>query len=145
MGILNGLLSLLYPEEYGTRSTTQFGVKVRSRAEKRIAEYFERNCIRYEYEPMVQSGIWIFTQKVSRPDFYLTDHDVYVEYWGMVNVKDERKRAQYVRAMKYKMARYHELGIKFVSIYPEDMKNLDEIFRTKFRKVTGREIFIKGA
>jgi DNA helicase-4 len=145
MGILDGLLSLLYPEGYGIRSTTRLGVKVRSRAEKRIAEYFEQNCIRYEYEPIVESGIWIFTQKVSRPDFYLTDHDVYVEYWGMVNVENERKRAQYVRAMKYKMARYHGLGIKFISIYPEDMNNLDEIFRTKFRKVTGSDIHIKRA
>jgi hypothetical protein len=145
MGILNSLLSLLYPEEYGTRSTTQLGVKVRSRAEKRIAEYFEQNQIRYEYEPTVETGIWIFSQKVSRPDFYLPDYDVYVEYWGMVNVKDDRKRAQYARAMKYKMARYHGLGIKFISIYPEDMKELDEIFRTKFRKVTGIDILIKRA
>src|SRR5271170_5252934 len=105
MGLLNGLLSLIYPEGYGTRSTTQLGVKVRSRAEKRIGEYFEQNCIRYEYEPTIESGIWIFAQKVSRPDFYLTDYDIYVEYWGMINVKDDRKRAQYVRSMNYKMAR----------------------------------------
>jgi DNA helicase IV len=145
MGILNGLLSLIYPEGYGTRSTTQLGVKVRSRAEKRIAEYFEQNGIRYEYEPMVESGIWIFTQKISRPDFYLTDYDIYVEYWGMVDVKNDRKRAQYIRAMKYKMARYRGLGIKFISIYPGNMKNLDQIFRTKFKKVTGSDIFIKSA
>ena len=139
------MLSLLYPEGYGTRSTTQLGVKVRSRAEQRIGDYFEQNDIRYKYEPTIETGLWIFTQKVSRPDFHLTEHDVYVEYWGMVNVQDERKRAQYVRSMEHKMARYHELGIKFISIHPEDMKNLDEIFRAKFRKATGNELFIKRA
>ena len=41
------------------------------------------------------------------------------------------------RAMKHKMARYYDLGIKFVSIYPDNMKNLDWIFRKKFHKVTG--------
>src|SRR5437867_733865 len=112
MALLSDIFRLLVPErEYGTRSTTRLGVEVRSRAEQRIAEYFDQNSIRYEYESQIESGFWIFTEKVSRPDFYLPDYDVYVEYWGMVDVDDERKRSEYVRAMKYKMARYHALGI----------------------------------
>jgi hypothetical protein len=38
------------------------------------------------------------------------------------------------------MARYHELGIKFISIYPDNLKNLDWVFRKKFKQVTGREL-----
>lgn len=141
MGLLDDIFRLLVPErEYGTRSTTNSGVEVRSRAEQRIAEYSEQNKICYEYEREIESGIWIFTEKVSRPDFYLTDYDVYVEYWGMLDVDDERKRAEYVRTMKYKMARYHDLGIKFISIYPKNMKNLDWIFRKKFKEITGIDL-----
>lgn len=146
MGLLNDLFSLMLPEkEYGIRSTTQLGVNVRSHAERKIAEYFERNNIRYQYKREIESGIWIFTEIVSRPDFYLTDYDVYVEYWGMVNVRDARKRAGYIRAMKYKMARYRELGIKFISIYPNNLKDLDWNFRRKFREVMGRDIAVKRA
>ncbi len=141
MGLLEDILRLLVPErEYGTRSTTNSGAEVRSRAEQRIAEYFEQNKICYEDEREIESGIWIFTEKVSRPDFYLPDYDVYVEYWGMLDVDDERKRAEYVRTMKYKMARYHDLGIKFISIYPKNMKNLDWIFRKKFKEITGIDL-----
>jgi hypothetical protein len=63
-----------------------------------------------------------------------------VEYWGMLNVDNNYDRSKYMRAMKYKMARYHDLGIKFVSIYPDNMKNLDWIFREKFKRVAGVEI-----
>jgi hypothetical protein len=82
---------------------------------------------------------------VSSPDFYLPDYDVYVEYWGMLNVESNYDRSKYVRGMKYKMARYHELGIKFISIYPDNIKNLDWIFRKKFKRATGIDLpMIKG-
>ncbi len=118
-------------------------MEVRSRAEQLIADYFDQHKIRYEYESEIVSGFWIFAERVSRPDFYLPDYDVYVEYWGMVDVDDERKRGEYVRAMKYKMARYHGLGIKFISIYPKNMKHLDWIFRKKFKEITGIDLPVR--
>ena len=65
---------------------------------------------------------------------------MYIEYWGMVDVGDERDRAKYVRSMKWKMRQYHELGVKFISLYPSNLRNLDWIFRAKFKEVTGREL-----
>jgi hypothetical protein len=53
---------------------------------------------------------------------------------------NNRDRLKYERAMKYKMARYYDLGIQFISIYPDNMKNLDWIFRKKFKKVTGIDL-----
>ena len=129
MGLLDDLFEIFFlRKQYGTRSTTRLGVEVRSRAEQRIADYFDEIGLQYQYEKELEVGIWIFTKKVSSPDFYLQDYDVYVEYWGMLNVDNEYDRSKYTRAMKYKMARYHDLGIKFISIYPDDMKNLDWIF-----------------
>jgi len=48
--------------------------------------------------------------------------------------------AQYVKNMKRKMAIYHQNNIKFISIYPDNLKNLDWIFRRKIKKVTGFEL-----
>lgn len=141
MGLLDDLFDIVFPrKQYGKQSVTRLGVEVRSRAEQRIADYFDRIGLRYQYERELEAGIWIFTEKVSTPDFYLPDYDVYVEYWGMLNVEDDRDRAKYTREMKYKMARYHQLGVKFISIYPDNLKNLDWSFRKKFRQVTGVDL-----
>ena len=59
---------------------TRRGVAVRSGAEKTIADYFTDNYIVYEYEPVLMGGT--NHEKVMRPDFYLPEYNVYVEYWG---------------------------------------------------------------
>jgi hypothetical protein len=144
MGLLDDFLDDLFGvtprKQYGKRSTTKLGVEVRSHAEQKIAEYFDSIGLRYQYEKELEAGIWIFTEKVSCPDFYLMDYDVYVEYWGMVDVEDDYDRSKYTREMKYKMARYHQLGVKFISIYPKNLKNLNWIFRKKFEEVTGQKL-----
>ena len=124
-------------KEYGIKSVTQRGEPVKSIGEKRIANYFNRNNINYVYEKEARTRSIFVGKKISNPDFYLSDYNVYVEYWGLVNADDYRTRTNYVRTMKYKMAKYHQNQIKFVSIYPDNLDNLDWIFRAKFRKVTG--------
>lgn len=65
MGLLDDLFEIFSPrKQYGTRTTTKLGVEVRSRAEERIADYFDSIGLRYEYERELESGIWIFTKKV---------------------------------------------------------------------------------
>lgn len=139
MALLDDILGLIFPAgKYGARSTTRLGVRVRSRAEQTIADYLESIGVRYEYERELFAHLWIFRRKVSCPDFHLPDYDIYVEYWGMLDVKNDYDRRKYERSMKYKMARYHELGIKFISLYPRDLPNLDAIFRAKFADLTGK-------
>jgi hypothetical protein len=142
VGLIGDLLSLFFPpsKQYGTLSVTVRGEEVKSHGEQKIADFLADNGIRYEYERPIEVGIWIFTDKLSRPDFYLPDYDVYIEYWGMVDVADERKRREYVRAMRWKMAKYHEYRIKFISIYPRNLRNLDWILRKKFHELTGVEL-----
>ncbi len=105
--------------------------------EKIIADYLYRNGVRYEYEHSAKTNAWIFSKKISRPDFYLPDHDVYVEYWGLVDADSKRTRSKYSREIRWKMARYHKHGIKFISIYPSNLEGLDWVFRAKFKDVTG--------
>jgi len=121
--------------EYGTPSTTRRGEQVKSKAEKQIADYFADNGIRYLYEWKAQTNVLIFKQTLAHPDFYLPDYNVYVEYWGLVGASKE-----YERIMKWKMAQYHSNHIKFVSLYPNNLRNLDWVFRAKFRKVVGVDL-----
>ena len=68
--------------DYGIECKTLAGEKVKSRGEKYIADYFFQKRIRYEYEKPAKTHAWIFAQKISKPDFYLPEYDVYVEYLG---------------------------------------------------------------
>ena len=79
-------------------------------------------------------------RRISRPDFYLPDYGIYVEYWGMLGVEDSRVRSRYEQSMKWKMAKYHQNNIKFISIYPNNLGNLDWVFRAKFREVAGYDL-----
>ncbi len=127
-------------QEYGVKSITERGEVMKSIGERRIADYFVKNNINYIYEHDAKGRFLFFDYKISSPDFYLPDYDVYVEYWGLVDADDSRTRAQYVRTMRRKMAIYYRNKIKFISIYPDNLKDLDWIFRRKFRKVTGFEL-----
>jgi len=125
--------------DYGVKSITLNGEEVKSIGERRIADYFAKNNINYVYEKEARTK-GFFGSKISNPDFYLPDHDVYVEYWGLVDADDWWTRNRYVRNMKRKMAIYYKNNIKFISIYPRNMDNLDWIFRKKFQKVTGYKL-----
>ncbi len=144
--IVIAIFAVLFPiksqpkREYGVTSVTLKGETVRSIGEKRIADYFAKNQIRYVYEQEAIRTFRFHRYKLSIPDFYLPDYGVYVEYWGLVNADDYWTRERYVRNMKRKMAIYHGNNIKFISIYPKNLENLDWIFRAKFRKVTGYEL-----
>lgn len=90
----------------GQKSVTSFGLKVKSRAELRIAEFFHKNQVRFEYEKPVRVWLW----KKVRPDFYLPDFEVYVEYEGLLN---HRTRGRlYRRGVAYKRQRFAARGIQ---------------------------------
>jgi hypothetical protein len=126
--------------QYGVKSVTLNGEEVKSIGEQRIADYFRRNKIRYVYEKELRKKSLFTHYRISRPDFYLPDYDVYVEYWGLVDADDNYTRKQYVKNMKRKMAIYYKNNVRFISIYPRNMDNLDWIFRKKFEKITGHQL-----
>jgi hypothetical protein len=126
------------PKTYGGLVSTHRGETVRSNSERTIADYFHRNNIRYVYEQDAMNR-WN-SRRISRPDFYLPDYGIYVEYWGVLGVEDASVRSRYERSMKWKMAQYHRNNIKFISIYPNSMSNLDWVFRAKFREVAGYDL-----
>jgi len=145
LGFLSWLNDLFgSSEEYGTPSVTITGQSVRSRSEKMIADYLTRDSIAYQYEATAMTNDWfIFKSKISRPDFFLPQYNLVVEYWGLVDSPDARLQAEYIHTMKWKMAQYRKNNIRFVSIYPSNMSNLDYYFRRKFRATMGFDLPIK--
>ena len=106
MGFLSCLSDLFEAsEEDGTPSITITGQSVRSKSEKMIADYLTRNNIAYSYEATAMTNDWfIFKSKISRPDFYLPQYNLFVEYWGLVDSPDAGTRDNYIRTMRWKMA-----------------------------------------
>ena len=123
---------------YGMPSVTKLGEVVRSDSERRIADYFAGNGIRYQYEKPAMSRWGL--RRISRPDFYLPDYGVYVEYWGLVNLPNNSARNRYERTLRWKMAQYHKNGMRFVSLYPNDLQNLDASFRPKLEAASGKAV-----
>jgi hypothetical protein len=81
------------PKTYGALVTTQLGETVRSNSERTIADYFLQNNVRYVYEQDAIDGR--NHRRISRPDFYLPDYGVYVEYWGLLGAEDQSVRSRY--------------------------------------------------
>lgn len=105
---------------FGIVSQTLKGDLVRSKAEKHIADFLFRRKIQYEYEPHLKLGT-----KTVRPDFYLPDQGVYIEFWGLVS------QPEYVARMRWKLRLYHQFRIKLVSLYQTDLTNMEEYLINK--------------
>lgn len=96
------------------------GTLVQSDGERRIADWLAAHRIAYRYDERYR----ILTGHAIRPDFYLPELDVYVEYWGL-------DTAEYKIGMLKKQQLYQQEGKRLISIYPEDKPRLDEILRAK--------------
>lgn len=99
---------------------TKSGTLVQSGGERLIADYLTRQGIAYRYDERIR----IVEGYAIRPDFYLPEFDVYIEYWGM-------DTADYKIGMLKKLKLYQQEGKRVISIYPEDKAALDEVLRHK--------------
>jgi hypothetical protein len=108
--------------EYGRRAVTLRGEFVRSGVEKIIADWFTRHGITYQYEPPLMDG-FIFRRMKFRADFLLPHFDAYVEYWGLAYTE-----RSYAQKMNHKMDYYRRHNLRLISIYPNDISNLDSLF-----------------
>lgn len=110
----------------GKSVRTSSGIRVRSKAERRIAELLDSCCIPYRYEhPITIDGIKL------HPDFFLPNEDVYIEFWGMP------RYGKYYRTMKKKKHLYSKHGIKVIHLYPKDMSKLEKRLATLYKEATG--------
>ncbi len=80
--------------------TTLNNEKVKSLEETKIANFLFLNGINYEYEKLYPYETGDPLRKRYRPDFYLTDYDIYLEHFG-INKDFSAPWLSYVEEQKY--------------------------------------------
>jgi len=98
------------------------GTLVQSTGERRIAEWLTAHSIAYRYDAKFR----IIGEFQIRPDFYLPELDVYIEYWGL-------DTPQYKMSMYKKQTLYQQEGKRLISVYPADLPALDAKLRDKLK------------
>ena len=98
------------------------GTVVQSEGERRIADWLATHGLAYRYDAKFR----IIGEFQIRPDFYLPELDVYVEYWGL-------DTPQYKMSMYKKQMLYQQEGKKLISIYPKDLPQMDALLSAKMR------------
>ncbi len=96
------------------------GALVQSDGERLISDWLTAHYLAYRYDERFR----ILSGHAIRPDFYLPELDIYVEYWGM-------DTADYKIGMLKKQQLYQQEGKRLVSLYPADKPKLDTLLRTK--------------
>lgn len=99
------------------------GTWVQSHGERLICEALDAEDIRYRYDERFR----ILDGYAIRPDFYLPEFDVYIEYWGM-------DTADYKIGMLKKQQLYQQQGKRLISLYPEDKSQMRESLLRKLTK-----------
>jgi len=96
------------------------GTLVQSDGERLIADWLTARNIAFRYDERYR----ILSGHAIRPDFYLPEFDVYIEYWGM-------DTADYKIGMLKKQQLYQQESKRLISIYPADKPHLDSMLRSK--------------
>ncbi|MBU0679118.1 MAG: HEAT repeat domain-containing protein [Verrucomicrobia bacterium] len=99
------------------------GTFVQSDGERKIAEYLSQHGVAYRYDERMR----IIDGCAIRPDFYLPEFDVYIEYWGMDTI-------DYKIGMLKKLKLYQQEGKRLVSLYREDKSRIDEVLGRKLSR-----------
>ena len=108
------------------------GTVVQSGGERRIADWLTSHGIAYRYDAKFR----IIGEFQIRPDFYLPELDVYIEYWGL-------DTPQYKMSMYKKQTLYQQEGKRLISVYPADLPRLAQLLVAKLR-MFGYAISIDG-
>jgi DNA helicase-4 len=95
------------------------GTPLKSKGEKRIADFFFEHGVEYKYEYpwRTDRGVVIY------PDFYLPKLKLFIEYWGMEGDKDYDDSAEFKR-------RYWDTkpGYTLIEIFPHHLSGLSPDF-----------------
>jgi hypothetical protein len=111
-----------YDTEVENKKTieTRSGTLVQSDGERIISDYLHYQGISFRYDERIR----LIEGYAIRPDFYLPEYDVYIEYWGMDTL-------DYKIGMMKKQKLYQQEGKKLISLYFSDKSRLTEILQAK--------------
>ena len=106
------------------------GTLMQSDGERRIANWLRTNAVVYRYDERIR----IVEGYAIRPDFYLPEFDVYVEYWGM-------DTTDYKIGMLKKQKLYQQEGKRLVSLHFTEKDHIETALADKL----GRYARVPGA
>ena len=111
------------------------GERVKSVEELIIANFLFLNGVNYEYEKPYPHGDHMY---MYRPDFYLTDYDIWLEHFGIdkhgrAKWLSEFQEKQYIKNMHKKRAKHHLYRTKLLETY--SWYNRDNILLDKLREM----------
>ena len=109
--------------EDAKRLRTEDGVVVQSQGEKRIANWLSTKGIAYFYD----ERYLIARDTRIRPDFYLPEFDLYIEYWGM-------NTPEYVQNMQMKKILYQRSAKKLISISWRELDRIEQVLEEKLSR-----------
>ncbi|MCQ2588104.1 MAG: UvrD-helicase domain-containing protein [Treponema sp.] len=102
--------------------TTLNGEQVKSIEETKIANFLFMHGVKYEYERLYPFESEDVNRKAYRPDFYLTDFDIYLEHFGIS--KDykcpwlsEVEEQKYLDGIKWKREFHQQNQTKLIETY----------------------------
>ena len=101
----------------------QNGSLVQSDGERRIVNYLHERNIAYRYDERIR----IIEGYAIRPDFYLPEFDVYIEYWGMDTI-------DYKIGMLKKQKLYQQEGKRLISLSFQEKDRLENVLRDKLER-----------
>ena len=99
------------------------GTAVQSIGEKRIADWLAARKIAYVYDERYR----VARDTLIRPDFYLPEFDLYIEYWGMDTPEYNANRQK-------KLWLYQRAGKKLISISFQDLPTLEAVLSLKLSR-----------
>lgn len=102
---------------------TSDGTFVQSDGERKIVEFLSKNKITYRYDERMR----IIEGYAVRPDFYLPEFDLYIEYWGM-------DTTDYKIGMLKKLKLYQQEGKKLISVYRKDKPVIENVLFEKLSR-----------
>lgn len=105
-----------------------------SNGEKIIADFLHKNNLDFDYDKQItlkgnelnRNG---YSKSWVRPDFYLTEFDFIIEYWGMKGTKE------YDSKMEMKKRLYKESGTKFISFEPKNLDKIESLLSLKLKRL----------
>lgn len=103
-----------FREAFPAPHRTSDGHYVRSMPEIQIDNWLYANRIPHAYEPLVP------VEQEMYCDFYLPEHRVFIEYWGMED------NPRYASRKKKKLEIYHDNNLQLIEIQKKHISGLDD-------------------
>jgi hypothetical protein len=114
-----------YRKRFRTILVTEDGHRVRSRGEVIIDNWLYHQGIVHAYERRVP------IEEEMYCDFYIPIGQCYIEYWGL-------EEEAYKERKKEKMRLYKRHSKRLISLYDEDINNIDDVMPKKLLKYIPR-------